>query len=298
MQSPITPTIIPPPPIEVTAPVVPTPQPVTAIPAEPTPPQRVQTIGTTPGVEPVIIVKDLIKNFYVGDQEVKVLKGVSLQVNRGDFLVILGPSGCGKSTLLHSLLGLEVPTSGQIMFLGKDYYLGTDEDSRTQFRKEHVGMVYQQPNWIKSMSVIDNVAFPLILRGYQQELAREIAHEALDSVKMTGWEKQVPTELSGGQQQRVALARCIVHNPEVIVADEPTGNLDYESGQEVMELFQSLNVVHKKTLIMVTHDIEYVKYATCAVRVFNGVIMGYFTKTNMHELVSQLQTKRIDKSQL
>lgn len=246
----------------------------------------------------VIEVRELIKNFYVGNQEIKVLKGVSVQVNQGDFLVILGPSGCGKSTMLHILLGLELPTAGEVKFLGRNIYDKTNEDDRTQFRKEHVGMIYQQPNWIKSMTVIENVAFPLILRGYQKEMALEIAHEAIDLVHMTQWENQIPTELSGGQQQRVALARCIVHNPEVIVADEPTGNLDYESGIEVMELLQRLNVENKKTMIMVTHDIEYVKYATCAIRVFDGQILGYFTKDNMNELVSQLQTKRMDKSQV
>ena len=246
----------------------------------------------------VIEVRELVKNFYVGNQEIKVLKSVSVQVNQGDFLVILGPSGCGKSTLLHILLGLELPTAGEVKFLGRNIYDGTNEDDRTQFRKEHVGMIYQQPNWIKSMTVIENVAFPLILRGYQKEMALEIAHEAIDLVHMAQWENQIQTELSGGQQQRVALARCIVHNPEVIVADEPTGNLDYESGIEVMELLQRLNVENKKTMIMVTHDIEYVKYATCAIRVFDGQILGYFTKDNMHELVSQLQTKRLDKSQV
>ncbi|MFO0704005.1 MAG: ABC transporter ATP-binding protein [Patescibacteria group bacterium] len=245
----------------------------------------------------IIEVRDLIKNFYVGGQEVKVLKNISLQVCAGDFLVILGPSGCGKSTLLHTILGLEIPTSGNVKFLGKNLYDHTNEDDRTQFRKEHVGMIYQQPNWIKSMSVIENVAFPLVLRGFDKDSALQNAHAALEVMKMTPWENQIPTELSGGQQQRVALARCVVHNPEVIIADEPTGNLDYESGIEVMELLQKHNLEYKKTMIMVTHDIEYVKYATCAIRVLDGHILGFYQKHNIGELVSQMHNKRIGNSQ-
>ncbi len=206
----------------------------------------------------------------------------------------MGPSGSGKSTLLHILLGLEIPTSGELNFLGTDLYKDTTEDIRSEFRKQHIGMVYQQPNWIKSMSVLENIAFPLILRGYRKDLAEEIALGALREVHMEMHARQPATELSGGQQQRVSLARCIVHNPEIIVADEPTGNLDYESGQEVMQLLQSLNVKDKKTVIMVTHDIEYIKFANCAVQIFDGKVAGYYNENNLPELLQKLHTKHLD----
>ena len=246
----------------------------------------------------LIDAKNICKSFYVGKEETKVLKDLSVQIHEEDFLVIVGPSGSGKSTFLHILLGLEIPTTGELNFLGKDLYKDTTEDIRSEFRKQHIGMVYQQPNWIKSMSVIENVAFPLVLRGYTQELAHEIALGALQEVHMEMHAKQPPTELSGGQQQRVSLARCIVHNPEIVVADEPTGNLDYESGQEVMQLLQSLNVKDKKTVIMVTHDIEYIKYANCAVQIFDGKVAGYYGKNNLSELVTKLHTKHVDKEVL
>ncbi len=246
----------------------------------------------------LIDAKNICKSFYVGKEETKVLKDLSVQIHDEDFLVIVGPSGSGKSTFLHILLGLEIPTTGELNFLGKDLYKDTTEDIRSESRKQHIGMVYQQPNWIKSMSVIENVAFPLVLRGYTQELAHEIALGALQEVHMEMHANQPPTELSGGQQQRVSLARCIVHNPEIVVADEPTGNLDYESGQEVMQLLQSLNVKDKKTVIMVTHDIEYIKYANCAVQIFDGKVAGYYGKNNLSELVTKLHTKHVDKEVL
>ncbi len=242
--------------------------------------------------------KKICKSFYTGKEETKVLKDLSVQIFDEDFLIIVGPSGSGKSTFLHILLGLEIPTSGELNFLGTDLYKNTTEDIRSEFRKQHIGMVYQQPNWIKSMSVLENIAFPLILRGYRQELAHEIAYGALQEVHMEMHANQPATELSGGQQQRVSLARCIVHNPEIIVADEPTGNLDYESGQEVMQLLQSLNVKDKKTVIMVTHDIEYIKFANCAVQIFDGQVAGYYGRNNLSELTTKLHTKHLAQNSL
>lgn len=241
---------------------------------------------------------NICKSFYAGHEETKVLKNLSVQIHDEDFLIIVGPSGSGKSTLLHILLGLEIPTTGELNFLGKDLYKDTTEDIRSEFRKQHIGMVYQQPNWIKSMTVMENIAFPLILRGYRKELAHEIAFGALQEVHMEMHANQPPTELSGGQQQRVSLARCIVHNPEIIVADEPTGNLDYESGQEVMQLLQALNVKDKKTVIMVTHDIEYIKFANCAVQIFDGQVAGYYGTNNLPDLLAKLHTKHMDSNNI
>lgn len=246
----------------------------------------------------LIEARNIFKSFFVAKEETKVLKDVSLKICEEDFLVIVGPSGSGKSTLLHILLGLEIPTSGELYILGKDLYKDTTEDMRSEQRKQHIGMVYQQPNWIKSMSVIENVAFPLVLRGYRKDLAHEIALGALKEVRMEMHAHQPPTELSGGQQQRVSLARCIVHNPEIVVADEPTGNLDYESGQEVMQLLHTLNIKDKKTVIMVTHDIEYIKFANCAINIFDGKIAGYYDRDHLQQLSDQLHTKHLDRETL
>lgn len=257
-------------------------------------PRQAPTQQVRPDKKLLVDVKHIYKSFYAGTEETQVLKDISVQIYSADFLIIVGPSGSGKSTLLHILLGLEIPTAGELNFLGKDLYKDTTEDIRSEFRKQHIGMVYQQPNWIKSMSVLENIAFPLILRGYRKELAHEIAYGALQEVHMEMHANQPAMQLSGGQQQRVSLARCIVHNPEIIVADEPTGNLDYESGQEVMQLLQSLNVKDKKTVIMVTHDIEYIKFANCAVQIFDGKVAGYYGEGNLDELLEKLHTKHLD----
>ena len=152
-------------------------------------------------------------------------------------------------------------------------------------------MVYQQPNWIRSLSVVENVAFPLALLGEDKRVASEHALQALRLVGMLEWTSYAPMDLSSGQQQRVALARAIVTDPDVIIADEPTGNLDYESGQELMELLRSLNEKADKTVIMVTHDLEYLGFAKTAIRMFDGTIMSSYDEDSREELISKLRTK-------
>lgn len=240
----------------------------------------------------VITVNDLIKNFNVGVQSVPILKGLTFEIHKKDFLVIFGPSGCGKSTLLHIILGLEVPTSGVVTFFGTDLYKDTNDDIRGEFRKTHIGMIYQQPNWIKSMTVIENTSFPLLLIGWKRLDALFKASQMLQLVGMEKWADYYPSELSSGQQQRVALARGMVNDPDVIVADEPTGNLDFEAGQEMMALMEKLNSEHKKTIIMVTHDLDYLTFSTRAVRMQDGKIMGVYDKKMMPELFKELHSKR------
>ena len=221
----------------------------------------------------ILTVKNVYKSFKVGKQSVPVLKNVSFEVKDGDFLVIYGPSGCGKSTLLHGILGLEAPTQGSINFLAHELYSSSQtEDTRTSFRKEHIGMVYQQPNWIKSLTVLENVAFPLSLLGIPSFKREGLALEFLKKVGMENWKAYVPSELSSGQQQKVALARALITNPRVIIADEPTGNLDFESGQDLMNTLKELNQKEKRTIIMVTHDLEYLKYANRTVKMLDGEI--------------------------
>lgn len=240
----------------------------------------------------IISVQHVSKSFHVGTQDVPVLKNISFEVKPLDFLIIFGPSGCGKSTLLHTILGLEEPTSGNIYFMGKNLYDGMTEDDRSDFRKKHIGMVYQQPNWIRSLSVIENVAFPLLLLGQDRYQSLKRAREILKTVDMVDWADYIPTELSSGQQQRVALARALITNPEVIIADEPTGNLDYESGQELMQLLTHLNKTKNNTIVMVTHDLEYLNFAKTAVRMFNGQITGVYREKDKESLMTEIKSKR------
>jgi len=214
---------------------------------------------------------DLYKSFPVGNQEVMVLKGIDLFVRAGDFVILFGPSGCGKSTLLHTALGLEPPTKGKVLVEGKDFYQ-YDEDGRSSYRKHKIGMIYQQPLWVRALNVIDNVAFPLFLLGMDEKTARQKALQSLRSVGMEGWAEYWPTELSSGQQQKVSLARALVIDPILIAADEPTGNLDTVSGEELMETFLKLNQ-EGKTIMMITHDLEYLRYATRIFHMVDGKIV-------------------------
>lgn len=242
----------------------------------------------------IIKVSNVSKSFIVGDQQVKVLKGLSFNVPINDFLVIFGPSGCGKSTLLNILLGLEEPNSGYVSFQNKDIYeqeLGrlTTDDERADFRKFNIGMVYQQSNWIKSLKVWENVAFPLTLTGVDLVTRKSKALSILDEVGMLGWANYNPSQLSSGQQQKVALARALISNPQLIIADEPTGNLDFESGKELMTLLSTLNTDKHKTIIMVTHDLEYLKYAKTVIKMIDGQISEIY-KGNTSKL--KVKSKR------
>jgi len=229
----------------------------------------------TESVTNTIEVENLTKSFLVGKQEVPVLRGISIAIAQGQFVIICGPSGCGKSTLLHSILGLEPPTSGKITLMGNNLYeAGLTEDDRSNIRKQFVGMVYQQPNWVRSLKVIENVALPLQLLGVPKQEALEHAFSNLQIVGMTEWANYLPMELSSGQQQRVALARAIITDPKVIIADEPTGNLDFETGQNLMRLLKQLNQEFKKTVVMVTHDLEYLNYADSMVTMLDGKVVN------------------------
>lgn len=243
----------------------------------------------------IIKINDLSKSFLVGNQQVKVLKNVTFEVKNNDFLIIFGPSGCGKSTLLHTILGLEEPTGGSVSFLDQDVYepsLGafTTEDQRSEFRKLNIGMVYQQANWVRSLKVWENVAFPLTLCGVSLDSRHSQAMSVLSEVGMNDWADYIPTQLSSGQQQKVALARAIISNPRLIIADEPTGNLDFESGKELMSILSSLNRDQSKTIIMVTHDLEYLKYAKTVVKMFDGQISKI--ETNSSFLDDKIKYKR------
>jgi len=221
---------------------------------------------------PIIETSKLNKTFEVKSSRIPVLKDITATILNGEFVVITGPSGCGKSTLLHILLGLEPPTSGNVSFFDQDLYSHLDEDGRTELRKKNVGMVYQQPNWIKALTVLENVMFALRINGETDEAARKKSQETLAMVGMLDWQDFIPTELSSGQQQKIALARAVITNPKVIIADEPTGNLDFKSGEELMQLLKKLNDAGK-TIVMVTHDLEYLNFATRSLIMFDGKIV-------------------------
>lgn len=224
-----------------------------------------------------IKVENLDKSFAVAGGQVPVLKKVSFEINVGEFAVIYGPSGCGKSTLLHTILGLEQPTGGKIYIFNKDIYQNYSEDSLSDFRKNNIGMVYQQSNWVKAINVEQNVALPLALLGVGRTIRLEKAKQMLQSVQMLDWANYHPSELSSGQQQKVSLARALMTDPKIIIADEPTGNLDFESGEELITMLKNSCEVSGKTVLMVTHDLEYLKYASKAVKLFDGEVQKVFS---------------------
>lgn len=239
----------------------------------------------------ILELTDVEKSFMLGAQEVQIIKGVSFKVHKGDFVILFGPSGCGKSTVLNIALGLELPSTGKVSFLGDDLY-SHDEDGRAQIRKKDIGMVYQQSNWIKALNVLENVAFPLTLKGMAQEERTQKALEILRWLNMEHSAYQTPTELSSGQQQRISLARALITDPALLVADEPTGNLDSKAGEDVMGLFQDFNK-KGKTVVMVTHDLEYLKYASLSINMSDGVVIGQY-KIGDKELDKLSVSKRGD----
>lgn len=207
-----------------------------------------------------IQIKSINKSFPIGGKRKnKVLKDVNLEIKKGEFITVFGPSGCGKSTLLNTIMGIERPDSGQIKILGKTIW-DINADQRADFRKENIGVVFQQQNWIKSLSVLENVALSAQLLGYNQQKSLQKAHEVIKGMNMTRFENFVPTELSSGEQQRIGLARALILNPQILIADEPTGNLDTENGEEILRKLEEL-AKKGTTVILVTHNPEHLGYS-------------------------------------
>jgi len=240
----------------------------------------------------IIKVTNLFKEFQIGERENQVnqvLKELNLSVKAGEFVIIFGPSGCGKTTFLNCLIGLEVPTKGKITILGKDITNLTD-DQRAAFRSKEIGVVYQLPYWIKALTVVENVALPLTIAGYDEAEALEKAEATLKEVGLAKRISYMPTELSGGEQQRVGLARALIGNTKIIVADEPTGNLDVASGQRLMGMLRQLNKEQKRTIILVTHNLDYLRYASRKIAIEDGRIIGD-TSTETGKIVARLEKK-------
>ena len=208
----------------------------------------------------VIKVKDLYKIYRVGETNVRALNGVEFTIHRGEFCSIVGASGSGKSTLLNMLAGLEKPTKGQIVIAG-EHMEKKSENELVRFRQAHIGFIFQSFNLMDTMNAIENVALPLTFQGMDRRIRTRKAEQMLDMVGLSKYKKHKPTQMSGGQQQRVGVARALVVEPEIIFADEPTGNLDSRTSREVMELMQQVVREKNQTLIMVTHDNELAGFA-------------------------------------
>jgi putative ABC transport system ATP-binding protein len=214
---------------------------------------------------------DLTKVFRTDEVETTALNQVSFNINQGEFVAIMGPSGCGKSTLLNILGLLDNPTGGQYFF--NDLEVGRfSERQRARIRKENIGFVFQNFNLIDELNVFENVELPLIYLGMPHSERKQRVEEALDKMQISHRKKHFPLQLSGGQQQRVAVARAVVANPKLILADEPTGNLDSANGEEVMNLLESLNQ-QGTTMIIVTHSQRDAEYSQRVIRLFDGQIV-------------------------
>lgn len=232
-------------------------------------PQPVETAAR----DPLIELSGITKTYGYGQSALHALRDVDLRIEAGDFMSVMGPSGSGKSTCMNVLGGLDTPTSGSYRFKGVEVG-GLSRDQRARLRRHYLGFVFQGFNLLKRTSALENVELPLIYRKLPAARRREMALKALETVGLKGWERHTPGELSGGQQQRVAIARAIVTEPAVLLADEPTGNLDSARSREIMELLCDFNRNRGITIVMVTHEPDMARYAGRIVRFMDGVIQS------------------------
>ena len=219
----------------------------------------------------VLEAKELWKVYDTGSVKVKALKGVDLEISKGEMVAIMGPSGCGKTTFLNCVSSLDEFTAGEVLVDGQPLSEMSDRE-RTDMRKNHLGFVFQSFNLIPVLSAVENVELPLILKGKTSKDARAIALDALEAVELKEWSGHLPAELSGGQQQRVTIARAFAHQPALILADEPTGNLDTTTSDSVMELLVNLNRKKGITFVIVTHEEEIARQCTRLVTIQDGLI--------------------------
>jgi putative ABC transport system ATP-binding protein len=225
------------------------------------------------GQEPIIEIKDVVKSFPMGDTEITILKGISLQVKKGEFLSIVGPSGNGKSTLLNMITGIDRPSSGEIIVTGKPVHK-MSEDKLAAWRGENVGIIFQFFQMLPALSLLQNVILPMDLaasRKYSPKERRERAKHLLEIVGLSDQMNKLPSTVSGGQQQRAAIARALANDPALLVADEPTGNLDSATSHDIFDLFNEV-VSQGKTMVMVTHDKELAHRVPRVVEILDGKI--------------------------
>ena len=220
---------------------------------------------------PLLSLRGLTKVYGAGDTAFQALAGVDLDIEAGEFVAIMGPSGSGKSTAMNMLGLLDTPTAGEYFFKGVPVQ-GLGRDERALIRRQYLGFVFQGFHLLARTSALENVELPLVYRGMPAAQRRAQALQALADVGLTDWAHRTPAELSGGQQQRVAIARAMVTQPQILLADEPTGNLDTQRGHEIMELIQRLNREQGITVLMVTHEVDIAAYAQRTVRFVDGRI--------------------------
>ncbi|MDP9004065.1 MAG: ABC transporter ATP-binding protein [Verrucomicrobiota bacterium] len=220
----------------------------------------------------MISLRNISRHYKTGEGAVHALDGVSLEIPRNAFLAVSGPSGCGKSTLIHLLAGLEYPTAGEIFVDGLALHRA-DDKALTQYRRRQVGLVFQFFNLLPTMNVLENVSFPLLLQGVAPEESEKRAAELIELVGLTKRSRHFIHQLSGGEQQRTAIARALVHRPVVLIADEPTGNLDSHSASAVMDLLEKIGAEELTTLIVVTHSDEVAQAASRRVEMRDGKVV-------------------------
>lgn len=243
--------------------------------------------------KPLIDAKNIVVEFNAGGEIISPLKDVSFTMSDKSFNIIYGPSGSGKSTLLNVLTGLQRPTKGSVTFNGKDVY-NLHPDELARFRANEIGFVYQTNYWIKSLTVIENISVPLYFLGYTKAEAAKIAMDALKRVSMGDYANKFPVVMSGGEQQRVAIARALAHDPSFIIADEPTGALDSKNGDFIMGLLQESQNDLGRTVILVTHNMEYLPLADKLLHIEDGQVKemhaGSIQKT-ADELLTEMRDR-------
>ncbi len=235
---------------------------------------------------PVIKLENVWKKYQLGKVELTVLKGIDLQINAGDFMSIMGPSGSGKSTLMYIVGSLDAPTKGRVFLDGKDIS-NFSEDQLAAVRGRKIGFVFQQFNLLSNLTALENVALPMFFQGKREPERNRRGKELLDMVGLKERSGHRPPELSGGEQQRIAIARSLANDPEIIVADEPTGNLDSVTGKKVMEILTDLHQREGKTIVVVTHDPKIANYSKNIVNIKDGEILS-----NHHTAEKYLWKKR------
>ena len=228
---------------------------------------------TVSSQSPLIVARDVSRSFTSVNGTVDAITSANFDIPDGSFTIVYGPSGSGKSTLLNCLVGLDAPTRGTVLYEGRNLYDMTANE-RAYFRAYTMGMVYQTSYWVKSLDVLENVALPLTFLGVSTENARKQAMTSLSRIDMACYAKKKVYALSGGEQQRVALARALVNNPSYIVADEPTGNLDSQAGDSVIELLRYFNQEFDRTVILVTHNMSYLPVGDQLLTINDGVVQS------------------------
>ena len=230
-------------------------------------------MGTLVEHTPLMVMEGLRRDFQMGQEVVHALDGVNVSIEEGGFVTVMGPSGSGKSTLLYLLGGLDRPTAGGIRVRGQELTT-LDENGLAAYRQREVGFVFQSFNLVPTMTALENVAFPMMFARVAPARRRERAHHLLAEVGLADRTDHRPTELSGGQQQRVAIARAMANDPAIILADEPTGNLDSRTGAEVMEVLARLNVEEGRTMVIVSHDPAVASFADRRIHLLDGRIVN------------------------